>query len=485
METERQYTLKELSDLAAVIKHDPASDLPTIRPPHGFYHDSGLQGWASAPGERAEMFSTLVRTTSITNILTPMKSEMAQEIIAVMTGQTANSGTNAEDFCGDPPRPGNLKRCAQLYPFGRWFMKTSLGILPEMGELVDTADVSRRILNESKRMNPYMPEIAARVGAIDLGNARGVLLANEMFKLGVAFERGLEPILFQGARALGAGLTDGWTRQFDGWDQQIVTGRTDLYSGGTCPAVDSHIETFSANVTGTNANGEDILDVMTNVFRGQNNLADDLGMSPVQFVWAMTKRAFSALVEVWACNYQSHRCAGAANNEVIRMAGDTKDLAIQMRRGQFLWVDGVQVPVVFSDGIDETNVAGGTLWISDFYLIPINWPGGRLTWLQYKAMDNADITEFSSMMGQGRIKTMNNGMFLLGERDDGFCLEILIAAKMRLIQDAPFLAARVNDVSYNFYTSEQIRAADPGDTFSHVDGGDSSFNYRGYTPDAF
>jgi hypothetical protein len=39
----------------------------------------------------------------------------------------------------------------------------------------------------------------------------------------------------------------------------------------------------------------------------------------------------------------------------------------------------------------------------------------------------------------------------------------------RLIMDAPFLAGRIDDISYNFLAP--YRAADPADTHAYVDGG--------------
>ena len=84
-------------------------------------------------------------------------------------------------------------------------------------------------------------------------------------------------------------------------------------------------------------------------------------------------------------------------------------------------------------------------------------------------MDNAATTEFVNFMGNTNIKTINNGMMLVGQRDLGLCLEFHFQAQMRLILDTPWLAARIDDVSFS-YTNVATRTAVPG-TSLYVNGG--------------
>lgn len=88
--------------------------------------------------------------------------------------------------------------------------------------------------------------------------------------------------------------------------------------------------------------------------------------------------------------------------------------------------------------------------------------------MEYYPMDNQYTTEYMNNFGLQTVGTLNNGLFLVGKRDTGLCLEWHFQARMRLILEVPFLAARIDDVQYSFY--EPIREAIPGSS-RFVNGG--------------
>src|SRR5574342_521656 len=162
----KQYDERELETLAKagvldiVQKHDPASTTLDATPLHGPWPGSTTQfGPFSQPGVRPERLSTLVRARSLAQLLTPRPSDLNTEILQVMTGQTAGAGSNATTFCGDPPTPGQLKVCAQTYGWGKFYMKTRLNAVPEIGQRRNRADVAGTILNAGPSDFPFMPSI--------------------------------------------------------------------------------------------------------------------------------------------------------------------------------------------------------------------------------------------------------------------------------------------------------------------------------------
>src|SRR5262249_560201 len=118
-------------------KNDPAStSLAGTTTLNGPFPGSSTQfGIFSAPGVRPERYSALARPRTLARLLTPERNEYYQEILEIMTGATSGSGSNATGFCDDPPQPGQLKTCQQTYLFGKYYIKTTLNAVPEMGQL--------------------------------------------------------------------------------------------------------------------------------------------------------------------------------------------------------------------------------------------------------------------------------------------------------------------------------------------------------------
>lgn len=471
---DKTYSIEELKDMAEVLgmvtKNDPASLVPTSAPMHGMWPDgSNNAGIFSTPGVRPDVFSALQRPRSVASAVGIQRSLTSNEKIMIMTGQLTETGTNASDFCGDPPEPGKLKKCVQNYIWGKLFFKTNLDVFPEMGGIVDYADVDKRVVNMATQMNPFIPDVVA--GA-NLGSVTGQRLASELFRVGVALERSFERVLMTGNTATAPAATRwGWIREFNGLSQLITTGKTDLDSGIACPAADSTIVTFGANIATTAADGRDIVQTMTDTYRGMQYIAERTGLDGTTWAWVMTHKAFTALTQYWACNYSTARCTtGTAGQPVNRDAMAIRRLELDMYSGRYLLVDDQRVPVLISDGIVETG-QGNNLFTSDVYLVPLAWMGRRLLNVQYLPMDNADIQSYQEFFPN--LEYLNNGMYLVSNRNNGFCGEILFAMKARMILDAPFIAAAVNDLSYAFY--DPVRSAYPDNTYDYVDGGASGF----------
>lgn len=449
-------------------KHDPASTTLAAPALHGPLQGNNAQyGIFSRPGVRPERFSTLVRTRSLARVLGVRPSRMWQEILEVMSGVTAAGGTNADSWCGNPPTTPAGKVAQQIYKFGKWYAKTNLNALPELGMFRDRADVPGSILNAApQERNPLIPDLMYRI--IDDTDSA---LRYELFLMGVGLERSLEKVLVTGDITQASASTEwGWMVEFNGLDSQIKTGYTDAVSGLAVPAMDSAILTWNLQVSGSlgGGDGRNFVQAVSDLIWGLKDRAASMGMDGVDFGVVMRAEAFRAVVENWACNYATYRCTGGtAGQPVLNEATVMNQLRLEMMEGQYLLVDNLQVPVIFSDGIPQES-QGGNQFMSDMYVLPIAWNGMLLINLEYFDMNNATLQEYASFSDMD-ITTLNNGMFIVGSRSTGLCKEYLFGAKMRLILETPWLAARVDNIIYTMRAP--IRNADPADTWFYANGG--------------
>jgi hypothetical protein len=416
-------------------------------------------------GPRPQRFSALVRPRSLVSMLTFNKSEYHQEILEIMTGVTAAAGTNATGFCGNPPTVGQGKVCQQIYGWGRYYVKTDLESIPEIGTLRSRAEVPGEILNAGPAANPLVPDLMYR-----LADPRSSLQYN-LWRIGVQLEHVMSTVLIQGDDSLNSTQTHhGWISEPDGLDAQIKTGYTDAKTAIACPAADSAVLSFNAEVDGTIAGGDgrNIVQALTDVVWALRDRANEMGLDGTVWGLGMRKELFRALVDTWACNYATYRCtAGTAGQPFVNDVQTTNALRLEMMNNQYILIDGIPVPVTFEEGIPQ-DIVGNQHFKSDLYIVPISWNGMPLLRAEYFPMDNAYAQEFSSFQGE-EVGVINNGMYIVGNRNTGLCKEYHFGAKFRFILETPFLAGRLDDIRYTFRAP--IRNSNPADTFYYADGG--------------
>lgn len=472
----KSYTMPELKvlekagALQTAFKNDPASTTVTGQPLQGVSAANAAQyGLFSAPGVRPERFSALNRPLSMARLLIEQgaftKSEYFNELLEIMTGQTAESGTNATDFCGNPPEPGVLKVMGMNFRFGKLYAKTRLNSVPQIGFLRSRADVPGQILNAGPTANPLIPDIMYQ-----LTDTRSIL-QGELFKLGVAIERQLELVLIQGNNTLSSTNAHwGWIQEFTGLDSLIKTGYTDTVTSQAAPAADSIVETFANIVSGTQASsGRNIVQMHSDIYYALKQRAARVGMDATEFVIVMRAEYFRALTDVYACSYAISRCTnGVVGSPQIIDQTTINNLRLEMLNGQYLLIEGVQVPVVFSDGMLFSQTAA-TQWTTSEYFVPVSWAGRPLIRIEYFPMDNPYAAEYGSWIGADKYRILNNGLYRVGYRSTGQCDEFHFTAQMRLILETPFLAARIDSIQFNYLA--QTRSAYSGETAQFANGG--------------
>lgn len=470
---DKEYNEQELEVLAKAgvlgiaEKNDPASLALTAPALHGPLQGNNAQyGLFSYPGVRPERFSALTRPYSWLDMVSFNRSDFTNEILEIQTGQTAGSTTNAANFCGNPPTVGKLKTCQQTYPFGSYYVKTDLNAIPLIGQRKDRADIPANILNDAEVNNPFIPDIMRRIT-----DTRSQL-AYELFRVGIDMERNTEVVSIQGTAGTDNSRT-GWFAEFGGLDGLIKTGYTDAVSGVTCPAADSVVENWNSTIGGTHSDGSSrtITDTWFDLMYALRDRADQVGMGSVRHAVVMRKSLFRTFVHSLANNYNFFQVSGAQYAERNGMANDVQTLRREMMAGNYLLDDvGQPVPVVFSEGLAAPAIANNT-YNSDVLVVPVSWGGTPLIRMEYFPMDNQYASEFASFVDPDEVQTLNNGMFIVGKRSTGLCMEYHFAARMRLILETPFLAGRIEDVRYTYFA--KTRQAIPGSSL-YVDGGVSA-----------
>jgi len=280
---------------------------------------------------------------------------------------------NATGWCADGALPGVLKVCQQTYVFGKYKGRTSLAPIQTIGQLRSRADIPGTLLNTPPQENPYMPEMMYRL----TDDRSQEQLA--WFQLGVQFLISFEREIWQGVAGTETDIS-GWWSDMAGLASLVKTGYTDAVSGLACPAADSQVISWGADI-GATVNGRNIVQAVGDMYYAAVDNSELVGMSGVQFAWVMRKEQFRALTEVYSCQYATYRCqTGTAGQPFVNQVVDTNALRLEMLNGQYLLIDGIPVPVVFSDGILLEQLGGGAQRVlrADMFLLPLSWQGRSL-----------------------------------------------------------------------------------------------------------
>lgn len=471
----KEYSDAELAVLAKAgllqigQKNDPASTTLTATPFQGQFHGSTSQfGVFSAPGSRPGRFSAVPRMPTVAAALPFIRSDVLNERLEIMTGVTTGSGNNATGFCGNPPTSGQPTAMAIVSRFGELHIKTSLVDDTLVGLRRNRADIPGEVYNGAALDNPLLPQVPG----IDVAGDTMDQLRAEMFQLGFTLERSAGRVHYSGTAGTQNNTFVGVQTQWNGLDQLIKTGYTDADSGLLAPAADSIITNFNADIGGNDSSGQSFVVAITNIYYALKQRASAVGMPGTTWAITMRPEQFRRATEVWACNYVTYQCAGTQYNEVMRMGDAVQSLRLEMMRGSYLLIDGEQVPVIIDEGISIITEAQNQ-FRNDVYFVPLNWAGRPLTYIQYADLGNQYAQAWADFAGTDS-RIINNGLYRVAKRSTGFCDELLFAARLRLIMETPFLAARLQNVRYTFLA--QTRAADPAFTGRYAAGGAT---YRG------
>lgn len=452
---------KAMKDAGMVMVSEKA-----LIPPHG----SGAL--LSAAGVRPGMPSAIRRVSGMKLPLFP--SLNVNEIIEIFTAQEADAGNNATTWCTAAPIAGNLKIAQIVSIFGKYKMQTNTIVAPEVGERLNYADVDRVVINDFKfdpMTSPFMPDVVARAGNIN------TTLGKELIQFGLSAERAFQRVDYTGNTTTASASTyKGFIREYDGLARLIKTGYADAVSSTAAPAADSVVIPYSATLSST------IVTTLSDLIRTLRMRAEMVGKPNTIWEIQMNFRMWFALVDLWACNYAIARCAVSDNAAGTVDLGRVSELRDEMARGKYLLVDGEQIPVNTNAGVPVTDGATTNEFISDIFVVPLYDPDsalgrvqGGVEWLTYHEYFPFTNPHLEELQREGfqDLAVMNNGLYLKGATygTDSFCRALVFAAKVRLKLDYPFLAGRIDDVTF---TNSNPVGTPYQDESDYVGGGDDA-----------
>lgn len=439
---------KAMTDMAVAMKdvgqkHDPATTVNNWNPPHGtnsLFADGTV---------RPRMYSTVPGLVDeITNSIPLVPSLKDNEIVEILTGVTQTQGNAAADICSEGPNPGQLKVCRQTKTWGEMKVDTEVERLNTQGNRRDYADNDREIVNLMMEVNPYIPDFVAKNINTRLGK--------RAIELGLGVTLGYSKVDFIGVQGntSNAAYLNQFIKQYDGFETMVKTGYTDSVTGVACAAADSVVIAHNAPIGSNGTNGVSFTENVVDAFYSVTQTADEIGMGDTSFEIWVNRKAWRAIAYQWACTYYTDRCGvGTAGLPIIQEATAITNARDEMMRNKVLMIDGTPVPVRVSDGIPAPGMANQN-YQSDLYIMPRNWRGNPLIYRQFFPLNNAEAQVFLQNSPEARV--INNGLYGVGRRTtNGFCTKWEFYSKSRLFLEAPFLAARVNDFTFNYRAQDR------------------------------
>lgn len=368
---------------------------------------------------------------------------------AILLDQAANQGSHpAANNCGPCKVPGALSKGVVSFVWGKQCLstptmnltRTDIGGLKNRGDFRDF-----RVIGTPASGNGTTPTLPGTAG---LANSE-YQTAMAQFLNGWVMEYGR--LVFTGNPANNSGDY----KEFKGLDILINTGYTDAETAGAIAAADSIVDSFSGTL-GTPADlSGTIVTKITNLYRRLKSRARLRGLN-AQWDIVLTERFFYELTALWPCTYITARCTpttGTANN-ITSVNVDARDQVAMrdaMREGQYLLIDGAQVPVTLDEAIVETALTAGDAgkYTTQIYFVPRVVNGIDATYLEFFDYSNPNTTQLMSEMAHNNgMFVSDGGQFIWTRRQDGFCVSLQAVESHRLVLETPFLAGREVDIKY-------------------------------------
>lgn len=447
---------------------------PYMHGPGGLFGVSGLE---------KPVISTRVQPRGLASVLPWKSNDSMYPLFPYITGFKADTGTNPTGVCDPGMVAGVIKGCLQTAQFGRFTRMTNplernrLGQRINRGEFFDLNFVN----------NPLGPDDLGSItpsttnGGLDLNNE----VLSRFVQVGVSFQNLLIQKLWSGNPANNSGPlndpTTGGYLEFPGLDILIGTAKYDALTGTACPSLASVIENFGYGLITDLASGVDIVAQAVNAFRQVRHNADRMGFTSPKWIVALREELFYQLTALWPCSMITSGCIfRTTNGTVIQNVDAAGQYAMtqSMRAGRYLTFDGVDVDVVFDDGLTESvNGDGGSALIgagqyaSDMVILPLSASGMQLTYWEYFPYDTPGGA--MSMIGPNRGDFWTDGgKFLWAHLSPQmWCEQWAAKIEPRVILQAPQLAARINHIRYQ--PIQMTRESLPSDPY-YVNGGVTS-----------
>ena len=458
--------------------------VPSSTPTTTYGHGNG--GLFSYPGLERPIFSAMVLPmTGLQSILPVRPNNTENPVYGIFTGVLGTTGGEPTGVCDDPPSAGISKLCEHTFVWGRQSRQTRVFDLSRFGRITNRGEfMDLQLMGTALTVPPNNPNIPQLPGVATPANALQNESAKALFELGVAWARDFARELYSGNPT--NNTSGGGCKYFYGLDILINTNYRDAETNAQCPAADSLIQSFG-NLR-VDSNGQAAVRTITYMMRNLKYIAQRAGLDPVEWVLSMRWGLFYELTEIWPIAYHTYRNninVGTANtNQVLMNLGtQLSDMRDRMRQGQYLLIDGVEVPVVCDEAIAETEAAKG-VFSSTVYFVPLTVLGGTpVTFIENFNYDapGAAMEAARIFAPDGSYYTSDTGRFLWHRKPPtNFCTQMVALTEPRVLLLTPHIAARLTNVYYSPLIHERDSFTSAG---YYVDGGKTS--RLGYGPSLF
>ena len=456
--------------------------VPSSTPTTFYGHGPG--GLFSGAGLSQQLFSAMVLPgLGMQSILPARPSRDANPLYGIITGVTATSGSEPTGVCDDPPTVGLSKLCTHSFVFGRQSRQSRVFELDRMGLLTNRGEFTDFILAGDPFNNQLGGAAVPTLPGLNVQQVARNELGKAVFEMGVGWGRDFAQELYTGNPT--NNTAGGGRKFFYGFDTLINTGYRDAVTGQACPAANSIVRSFGG--LDIASNGGTLVRVVSNIYRNLRFLSNKTGLEPASWAISMPWSMFYEVTEVWPCAYHSYRCQVAAGStNFIQSQDDQLKLRDDMRgdifnrTGQYLLIDGQEVPVVIDDAIAEVVGAGET-FTSTMYFIPLKVVGNTIvTFFEYLPYDVAGgaLEAANYFAPPGTYYVSDGGRFLWHRKPPtNFCVQLVAKTEPRLLMLTPYLAARLTNILYVPVAHERSGFTDSS---FFADGGRT--DYLGYGP---
>lgn len=472
--TAQQEQLRDQWIMRNLARMFSSKGFPSSTP--GTFNAHGSGGLFSSPAVEQPLYSAIVTPWLGLQYLLPIRGTVKTDpLFEVVTGVTATSGSEPNGVCDDPPTAGLLKVCDAWYPLGRNSRQTSV------------TDVSRgrRIVNRGEHTdfifygspigmdgNPMIPSLPGTLGGAQISET-----TKRLIEFMVAWSRDFARLLYSGNTT--NNTAGGGYKEPYGLDVIINTGQRDAITQQLCPARDSIVRSFgSINITTATADQRSsLVRLISYIIRNLQYNAATMNLAPATWAISMPFAMFYEITEMWPIAYATYRANQVPTGSTHFVdTGYIERLRDQMRgdlinrQGQYLLVDGQQIPVVIDDAITETTLANGAM-SAGMYIVPLTILGNvPATFLDYLNYDMAEVVpDAAPVAPTDMLFTSDNGRFLMHKKPlNNWCAQLLALTEWRAVCVVPQLAGRITNIAYTPLIHERSGFTDSA---YHADGG--------------
>lgn len=400
----------------------------------------GLGGIFSTPGMERDVINAHIRPSGISSILPLIPSVNEDPRFGTLTGFTDVTGSEVTNVCDDAPA-GYVKGCNLTARFGLVRRDTQTIDILDTIRRVNRGDMSDLILRGRVLGGTNLaPNISGSES--DITN---IVTLSEMINTAVQTERVLSRQMWQGVLTV--------SNEFKGLDSLVATGHKDADAGVTCSALDSDVKNFNYDLIG--GTGRDIVEYLSMIEFYLRSNAENMGLTPAEWVVVMRPELWFELSAVWPCSYLSSKC-NVNDGSTVVMGNENIAMRDAMRNGMYIDINGNRYKVVTDTGIFEHNNINSNKVIpgqyaSSIYMIPTSIVGGLpVTYREY--LDYRRASAEIAMLGQGNRGLdfwTDNGIFSWAVTYDKWCIKMHLRTEQRIILRTPQLAGRIDAVKYS------------------------------------